>query len=504
MIKTLPEELSRDKERLARFEREARLLAQLNHPNIATLHGLEECEGRQFLVMELVEGETLAERIARGPLPLDEALPLAKQIADGLEAAHEKGVIHRDLKPANIKITPDGLVKILDFGLAKAAEVDADASGEGASQSPTLTKGTVVGAIMGTAAYMSPEQARGKKVDKRCDVWAFGAVLYEMLTGRQVFEGGDASEILAGVIKSEPSWEATPGRHAANLKLYLQRCLEKDPKERVRDWGRQARTPRCRARQASARPLILDCRRSRPEPSPSGPETREAPARFAIPVDGELPSRTGKLLALSSDGRELVYVAVTEDGQKLYHRPMNRLEAVAIPGTEDPKERVRDIGDVRLALHGAFEPGRSKRPVPSRSVLVLAIAAVTGGFWKTVLCSLGTHPRAAGVALAIAIGAIWVPRVPGLSYKAVQVSPDGARGTDRARSPGVGPRGHLAIRGGSGDGKPVDVRHECGSHPSLDARWAARDLSIVWGEPIRAVLETRGRRGPARAPDGVP
>jgi len=186
-IKVLPEEFSQDKERLDRFEREARLLAQLNHPNIATLHGLEEHEAQQFLVMELVEGETLAKRIARGPIPIDEAIPLFIQIAEGLEAAHEKGIVHRDLKPANIKIGPDGKPKILDFGLAK--DYGKEPSASHLSESPTLTKGTATGVILGTAPYMSPEQARGKGIDKRSDIWAFGCVLYEALCGRQPFDG---------------------------------------------------------------------------------------------------------------------------------------------------------------------------------------------------------------------------------------------------------------------------------------------------------------------------
>ena len=202
-LKVLPEEFSRDKERLERFEREARLLAQLNHPNIATLHGLEESDGQPFLVMELVEGETLAERIARGPIPLDEAIPLFIQIAGGLEAAHEKGIIHRDLKPANIMISSDGTPKILDFGLAKAFAPDEDVSAD-MSRSPTLTRGTALGVIMGTAAYMSPEQARGKTIDKRTDIWAFGCCLYEASTGCKVFEAEDVSMTLAEVMKSEP------------------------------------------------------------------------------------------------------------------------------------------------------------------------------------------------------------------------------------------------------------------------------------------------------------
>ncbi|GMR23763.1 MAG: hypothetical protein BMS9Abin37_2227 [Acidobacteriota bacterium] len=235
-IKVLPEELAGDKERLDRFKREARLLAKLNHTNIATLHGLEESGGRWFLVMELVEGETLSERIARGPLPLDEAIPLFIQIAEGLEAAHEKNIIHRDLKPANLKIGPNGEIKILDFGLAKAfAEETPEPD---SSMSPTLTRdATRVGVILGTAAYMSPEQAQGKHVDKRTDIFAFGSVLYEMLTGNKAFAGEDVSEILAAVIKLEPDWRALPNEIPPRLRELLHRCLEKDPKKRRRDIG---------------------------------------------------------------------------------------------------------------------------------------------------------------------------------------------------------------------------------------------------------------------------
>ena len=207
-IKVLPEEFSRDKERLDRFEREARLLAQLNHANIATLHGLEEHDAQQFLVMELVEGETLAERIARGPIPIDEAIPLFTHIAEGLEAAHEKVIVHRDLKPANIKIGPDGKPKILDFGLAK--DYGRKPSASNLAESPTLTKGTATGVIQGTAPYMSPEQARGKEVDKRSDIWAFGCVLYEALCGRKPFDGDTVADVLGAIVKTEPDWDRLP------------------------------------------------------------------------------------------------------------------------------------------------------------------------------------------------------------------------------------------------------------------------------------------------------
>ncbi|TDI37349.1 MAG: serine/threonine protein kinase [Acidobacteria bacterium] len=234
--KVLPEEFARDKERMARFEREAKLLAQLNHPNIATLHGLEEHDGQLFLIMELVEGETLAERMAKGPIAVQEVLPLFLQIAEGLEAAHEKGIVHRDLKPANIKVTPDGRIKILDFGLAKAM-ADEDATDAGASQSPTLTRGTALGAIIGTAAYMSPEQARGKPVDKKADIWAIGSVLFEALSGENPFEGETVTDLLAAIIHKEPDWSALPGNLPTAIRNLLRHCLRKNLAHRLRDIG---------------------------------------------------------------------------------------------------------------------------------------------------------------------------------------------------------------------------------------------------------------------------
>src|SRR5262245_130446 len=231
-IKILPEAFAYDKDRLARFEREARVLASLNHPNIATIYGLEEVTARKFLIMELVPGETLADRIRRGPIPVDEALGFAKQIAEALEAAHEMGVVHRDLKPANVKITPDGKVKVLDFGLAKLA--DQRGSVPSLESSPTLMpEATQAGVILGTAAYMSPEQARGKDVDKRADIWAFGVVLYEMLTGQQLFHGETVSDTLAAVLKEEPAWDRVPSK----AQRLLRSCLERDPKRRLRDIG---------------------------------------------------------------------------------------------------------------------------------------------------------------------------------------------------------------------------------------------------------------------------
>ncbi|UCF38210.1 MAG: serine/threonine-protein kinase [Acidobacteriota bacterium] len=233
-LKLLPEMFASDEQRMGRFSREAQVLASLNHPNIASIYGLEEANGTRALVMELVEGEDLSERIARGRIPLEEALAIARQVTGALEDAHEKGIVHRDLKPANIKLTPDGTVKILDFGLAKALEdrVTASQPGAGLSQSPTLSMAaTQAGMILGTAAYMSPEQAKGKPADKRSDIWSFGVVLYEMVTGKRLFQGEDLTETLASVVKEQPDLSAAP-RKVGRL---LSRCLEKDPKKRLRD-----------------------------------------------------------------------------------------------------------------------------------------------------------------------------------------------------------------------------------------------------------------------------
>jgi serine/threonine-protein kinase len=230
-IKVLPDEFAKDADRVARFQREAKVLASLNHPNIAAIYGLEESDGTNFLVLELVEGQTLADRIKAGPITVEGSLKLALQIAEALEAAHEKGVIHRDLKPANIKVTPDGKVKVLDFGLAKAFAREQEELN--LSNSPTLSNAaTQQGVILGTAAYMSPEQARGKAVDKRADIWAFGCVLFEMLTGRTVFAGDDVSQTLARVLERPPDFSSLPPNLHPKIVETLERCLEKDARNR--------------------------------------------------------------------------------------------------------------------------------------------------------------------------------------------------------------------------------------------------------------------------------
>jgi hypothetical protein len=237
-LKILPDAFASDPDRVARFTREARTLAALNHPHIAHIHGLEESQAVRALVMEHVDGEDLAERLARGAIPLDEALPIARQIAEALEAAHAQGIIHRDLKPANIKIRGDGVVKVLDFGLAKAMDPESSSSTAAAlATSPTMTSPamTAAGIILGTAAYMSPEQARGKVVDKRADIWAFGCVLYEMLTGRRAFGGDDVTETIAAVVRAEPDWSQLPADTPGAIRRLLRRCLEKDRMRRLPD-----------------------------------------------------------------------------------------------------------------------------------------------------------------------------------------------------------------------------------------------------------------------------
>lgn len=361
-IKILPEAFAHDSERLSRFQREAKMLAALNHPNIATIHGLEHFNSTHYLVMELVSGETLAERIKQdGALPVEEALKISVQIAEALEAAHEKGIIHRDLKPANVKVTPEGKVKVLDFGLAKAFE--GDPANDDPMNSPTLSMAaTMHGVILGTAAYMSPEQARGKNVDKRTDIWSFGCVLYEMLTGKQTFEGEDITEILAAVVKTEPDWQTLPPTTPAQIRSLLRRCLQKDKALRMRDAGdaRIEIQEALIAPVASGSSIAAVPRRTlvrwallsgvaglivaaiagfvgwnlKPvPPAPAKPVTRTV---ITLPLGERLALGTysNPVLALSPDGSHLAYVATRGSTQQLYVRPLDSLEPRPIPDTE--------------------------------------------------------------------------------------------------------------------------------------------------------------------------
>ncbi len=379
-IKVLPEAFARDEARMKRFEREAQVLASLNHPNVAAIYGLEEAESPEAersgvaereavgagprgterwiraLVLELVEGPTLAERIASGPIPLEEAIRIATQIANGLEAAHEKAIIHRDLKPANVKLTKDGDVKILDFGLAKALEVESTPVEN--TNSPTLTRATQAGVLLGTAAYMSPEQAKGKSADRRADVWAFGVVLYEMLAGRRAFDGEDLSETLAFVLTKEPDWSALPAELPVPVRGLLTRCLTKDPKQRLQaigearialDYamGEAPETAVAPARTqstfwpalAGAAFLALGATLWTLWPRPALPPPPPIRLSARLGADASLVTwvpYAGPAAVLSPDGALLAFVGEKGPGEapQLYVRRLEELEASPLPGTE--------------------------------------------------------------------------------------------------------------------------------------------------------------------------
>ena len=354
-IKVLPDEFSRNAERLARFKREAKILASLNHPNIAAIYGLEQSDSIHYLVLELVPGETLAERIARGPIPVDEAVEIATKVAEGLEEAHERGIIHRDLKPANIKLTPDGKVKILDFGLAKAFVDESPVADD--SMSPTITRdATRAGVILGTAAYMSPEQAKGKAIDRRTDIFAFGSVLYEMLAGRKVFRGEGVSDVLAAVIKDEPDWSSLPGDTSASLRKLMRRCLAKAPAKRVQHIGdvrleieeafldepmdvRPSRSPwlsRAAMFFAGVAVTIAGWLVIRPEAPNNQPVSWW---RIALPPGASLSetdnTNGSPALAISPNGRHLAYIARREGNNQLYLRTVGVLDATPVDGAEN-------------------------------------------------------------------------------------------------------------------------------------------------------------------------
>jgi serine/threonine-protein kinase len=354
-LKLLPASVAAEPDRLARFTREAQLVAALNHPNIGAIHGLEESGARQALVLELVEGPTLADRVAGGPLPLDEVVPIAHQIADALEYAHEHGIVHRDLKPANVKLRPDGTVKVLDFGLAKAltASVSMSESPSTPTDEPTITSpATMPGVVLGTAAYMAPEQARARPVDRRVDIWAFGVVLFEMLAGRRPFGGSTTSDTLAAILRDEPDWQALPASTPVPLRQLVRRTLDKNPRNRLRDIG-DARvaldelrngTPDPAATPAApapawrrALPWAVAClsiaiaglllTRARPSAAPDVPSLK-----YTLSIPGLELDRTA-LPSLSPDGRRMVYASA---GQ-LWVRDLDKLDARPLTGVTGPQ-----------------------------------------------------------------------------------------------------------------------------------------------------------------------
>jgi len=396
-IKILPEIFSQDADRLARFAREAKLLASLNHPNIAVIHGLHHAEGLHFLAMELVAGEDLARRIERGAVPVEETLAIGRQVAEALEAAHDSGVVHRDLKPANILIAPDGKVKVLDFGLAKVLEAESVSGSP--SLSPTVTSaGTRAGMILGTAAYMSPEQARGRSVDRRADIWAFGCVLLEMLTAKQPFGGETISDSMAAVLRAEPDWNTLPADLPRPVQRLLRRCLTKDPKQRLRDIGEARILLEDVARGVAEEPPAV-AQPSAPRGAPAwlwlagiavaallgGTASwmlRSAPARAPVRKllmsikDLEASYRQSPLI--SPDGRKIAYAS---DG-KLWIRDLDQLKAREIPGSEGGRVPIWSPDGAFLA----YNTGGKLWKIPAAGGQSVALcdlpAPIDGGAWR--------------------------------------------------------------------------------------------------------------------------
>jgi serine/threonine protein kinase len=410
-LKVLPTAFASDPERMARFQREAQVLASLNHPRIGAIYGFEDSGGARALVMELIEGPTLSDRIARGAIPVDEALPTAREIAEALEAAHDRGIVHRDLKPANIKITSDGNVKVLDFGLAKA--VEGEITSTDIQNSPTISRmATQAGIILGTAAYMSPEQAKGKTVDRRTDIWAFGCVLYEMLTGKRAFEGETVTDTLAAVIRGEPDWSVLPATTPQTVRNLLQRCLKKDPKQRLQSIGEaritlddvlsgstpasapsQESQPLPRANPSSLRflpwalavvlgaGLLITLSALRQASHPSAQKFTEL--SLWIPPDQQLDTISGPAVAISPDGSRLAYV-IRDRGSnsgKLYVREMDNKVAVLLGGAGGASVPFFSADSQWI---GFFGDGKLKK-ISVRGGAAIALCDVTGyrgGTWS--------------------------------------------------------------------------------------------------------------------------
>jgi serine/threonine-protein kinase len=438
-LKVLPADVAGDRDRLARLQREAEVLASLNHPNIAQVYGVEA----NALVMELVEGEDLAQRIARGRIPWDDALPIAKQIVDALEAAHEAGIVHRDLKPANVKVRTDGTVKVLDFGLAKA--IEPGTTGNSLVNSPTITSPamTMRGMILGTAAYMAPEQAKGRVVDKRADIWAFGCVLFEMLTGRRAFLGEDVTDIIAEVLKSDVPLALLPPEIPGNVRRLIARCLQRDPKQRLRDIGdarmeldrpgepdtaatptiAQRRGGRAAIALASAAVLMLAAALALYAFQPrtvAPPET--TPTRLAVTFPAGSHMHLGRplpSLSLSPDGKRIVYTASGPEGAQLWLRDLDRFEPTPLPGT----------AGARMAFFSpdgkwiGYIEGGSLKKIPSSSgppVVLCDAAGARGATWtdkdEIVFATIGqvnsglqAVPAAGGTPRLVAKVDAWFP-----------------------------------------------------------------------------------------------
>ena len=453
-IKVLPEAFAHDPERLSRFQREAKMLASLNHPNIATIHGLENSNSTHYLVMELVTGETLADRIKReGSLPVEEALKIAVQVAEALEAAHEKGIIHRDLKPANVKVTPEGKVKVLDFGLAKALAEDTEISDP--TNSPTLSMAaTKPGVILGTAAYMSPEQARGKAVDKRTDIWAFGCVLYEMLTAKQAFAGETATDIIVKILQSEPEWKALPAATPAKISDLLRRCLQKDKMQRMQAAGdarieiqealtapkgsgptqaSPVRNKRLRWDLATGLALLLVAaawelgRTTRPAEQPLRPLAR---LDVDLGSDVSLTSSLGADAMIAPDGTRLVYLS----NGRLFTRRLDQSNTTELLGTEGATSPFFSPDGLWVAF---FQGGSLKKISVNGGPAVALCDAFTslGGSW--------TEDGRLIVSISATGSLFGVPAAGGVPARVTEL--DSERGESTHRWPQILPGGRAVL-----------------------------------------------------------
>jgi serine/threonine protein kinase len=504
-IKILPPGLAADHDRLSRFQREAEVLASLNHPQIAAIYGVEESAGVTALVMELVEGDDLSQRIARGAIPLDEALAIARQIADALEAAHEQGIIHRDLKPANIKVRPDGTVKVLDFGLAKAPGAAGGPGGAGSAggleDSPTITTPamTQAGMILGTAAYMSPEQARGKAVDKRADIWAFGVVLLEMLTGVRVFKGDDVSETLAAILKDRPALDALPANTPPRVRRLIERCLERDVKQRLRDIG-EARVEI--AKIESGAPDFVGAsavpRQSRGElvawsvavvsvataigfglmrPASTAMDVARV-VRLPFVPSGAVTSADVGYTVVSPDGQKLVFSGRSSaDGRRmLWVRPLDSLDATPLPDTQDGIEPFWSP-DSRSVAFGA--QGKLKRvDLSGGGAQTLTDAGrLNGGAWSP-----------SGVIVFSPDFNLPLHRVAATGGERVPVTPPNSN----ARYPSFLPDGRRFLYYSSGGGTGGAVATFIGSTDSMEVRRLLPDAPAVYARPDRLLYNRNG------------
>jgi Tol biopolymer transport system component len=491
-LKILPESFVHDTERLARFDREAKVLASLNHPNIAAIYGLEDAESKKFLVLELVDGEDLAKRLDRGALPVEEALETGRQITEALETAHEQGIVHRDLKPGNVIATAGGVVKVLDFGLAKAFDIEASDS-QDISQSPTMlgSGDTAPGVILGTAAYMSPEQARGKPIDKRADIFAFGSVLMEMLTGKQCFTGETVSDTLAAVLRAEPAWDGLPKDTPNAIRTLLRRCLEKDPRIRLRDIGevriviervlagkdesvvagtaqaQTASTARSKISWLSVVPyvlLILAVTLAFVRGRGDQPEILRAsilpPEDTPFDLRGYHPGPA----VISPDGQKIVFAARGKDGTLLYVRFLDESEPHAVPGTEGAGYPFWSSDSRSI---GFFADAKLKRVEVSGAppVTLCDAAGGKGGTWSpddvivfAPSFNTGIHKITATGGDPVEITEVHLDKGEN-SHRFPEFLPDGKHFIYLARSAGAGQRGQVgtAIRVASVDGDVDNV-----------------------------------------------